>query len=528
MPTIHTAHLPAIARSLLAIEPTGEGSGDQSFAAQFSALLGAAGKAAGTSDTNEAAAAPESAAARSALARPASDSVSGKPGGKILPDRRDRAADTAVPARDETPDSGDANVAGEIAAAAGQPADTQAFDSSPMLPSTLVPLAMLPAPAPGDQRHDAAADKARAGMPAVGTDQRLLIAPGKMRREAALPPANPVADGARRLLTALAAPSHVAMKQRPIPDSTDAARPTPPARPSAPSQDGGIVIPGVVMPLALSPKAARPRQDVPETGLAISPQQAADPASARTMPSDTVNPIALERAKISEHLPAAAPFPVSDTPAHPHTAAPDGDATPEPEAAPAKASDAFASKPLAAPPERLGVPDNAALAPPAQTAAVTAAATSAAAAHSPAPHDFAALVDRLVEARQAAQTTLSSQTVHAAVNHAEFGQVSLQFQQDAAGLSVTLASGDPDLARAVQAAAPANQPGTGFGSSDSAAAQRQDTSGQSAHNGGQSQSQLHQQRAASPQHAAETQHGTASEPRRNDRSGPQSRSGIFA
>lgn len=70
------------------------------------------------------------------------------------------------------------------------------------------------------------------------------------------------------------------------------------------------------------------------------------------------------------------------------------------------------------------------------------------------PHDFAALMDRLITARDAAQTGLP-QSVQVAVNHAEFGQISLNFQQDKAGLAVSVGNADPDFARAVQAAIPA-------------------------------------------------------------------------
>lgn len=65
------------------------------------------------------------------------------------------------------------------------------------------------------------------------------------------------------------------------------------------------------------------------------------------------------------------------------------------------------------------------------------------------PHDFTALVDRLVAAREAMQP----QSVTMAVRHAEFGAVQLRFQQDASGLSVAMSSADPDFARAVSAAA---------------------------------------------------------------------------
>ncbi|MBC2661089.1 hypothetical protein H7F50_04930 [Novosphingobium flavum] len=74
--------------------------------------------------------------------------------------------------------------------------------------------------------------------------------------------------------------------------------------------------------------------------------------------------------------------------------------------------------------------------------------------HAAQPHDFAALMDRLIAARDAAQTGLP-QSVQVALNHAEFGQVSLSFQHDQRGLAVSVASADPDFARAVQAAIPA-------------------------------------------------------------------------
>ena len=70
------------------------------------------------------------------------------------------------------------------------------------------------------------------------------------------------------------------------------------------------------------------------------------------------------------------------------------------------------------------------------------------------PHDFAALMDRLITARDAAQTGLP-QSVQVAVNHAEFGQISLNFLHDKAGLAVSVGSADPDFARAIQAAIPA-------------------------------------------------------------------------
>lgn len=92
---------------------------------------------------------------------------------------------------------------------------------------------------------------------------------------------------------------------------------------------------------------------------------------------------------------------------------------------------------------------------PLQTVAAAPAATGSAPTSAPAPQDFATLVDRLVEAREAASPHL----VRSAVSHAEFGQVSLQFRIGEGSLAVTMASADPDFAPAVQAAAASAQGG---------------------------------------------------------------------
>lgn len=74
--------------------------------------------------------------------------------------------------------------------------------------------------------------------------------------------------------------------------------------------------------------------------------------------------------------------------------------------------------------------------------------------------DFAQLMDRLIAARDAAQTGLP-QNVQIAVKHADFGPISVSFQQDQHGLAVSVASPDPEFARAVQAAIPAPTASTG-------------------------------------------------------------------
>jgi hypothetical protein len=87
-------------------------------------------------------------------------------------------------------------------------------------------------------------------------------------------------------------------------------------------------------------------------------------------------------------------------------------------------------------------------------------------------HDFAALIDRLVEARESS----APQTVQAAISHADFGQVSLRFDHDGNGLTVAMTSADPDFAPAVQAAAASSQAGN-----DNLSQSRQD--GASRHDG---------------------------------------------
>jgi flagellar hook-length control protein FliK len=73
------------------------------------------------------------------------------------------------------------------------------------------------------------------------------------------------------------------------------------------------------------------------------------------------------------------------------------------------------------------------------------------------PHEFTALVDRLVEARETARG--GSATV--SVMHADFGEVSLRFSHDNGALSVAMSNQDPDFARAVHAATPADGSQTG-------------------------------------------------------------------
>jgi hypothetical protein len=181
-----------------------------------------------------------------------------------------------------------------------------------------------------------------------------------------------------------------------------------------------------------------------------------------------------------------------------------------------------------------------------QQSATAAQATPAAAAGSAAPvataptvemprHDFAALVERLVEARNAAAPA----STHASINHAEFGQVSLHFQQDGNDLKVGMTSADPGFAAAVQAAMPAERQNM------NADTQQR---GQGNQSSGQSQNQS-ASTSSNSNHEAAGQRGTDTAGEnggrgqgRNSRGGsnnsnpsqrwtgeqPQSRGGIFA
>lgn len=148
--------------------------------------------------------------------------------------------------------------------------------------------------------------------------------------------------------------------------------------------------------------------------------------------------------------------------------------------------------------------------------------------------DFAALVDRLVEARNAAVP----QSTHALLNHAEFGQVSLDFQQDGGELKVAMSSADPDFARAAQAAQ-AGQPAErqNFASDTNSRGQSQqqspaaNTSSQSHHEAAGRDAERSDQPGRNGQSRNSRGGGNNSSnpsPQWAGRDQPQARGGIFA
>lgn len=140
------------------------------------------------------------------------------------------------------------------------------------------------------------------------------------------------------------------------------------------------------------------------------------------------------------------------------------------------------------------------------------------------PVDFAQLVDRLTAAREMA----SPQPVHVALNHAEFGKVSLRFESDNGALNVALSSPDPEFARAVAAAAPAQQ-GASTGSSDQQAAQsfQQQTGPQSPSGQAASQQQNSPQQSRAEARGAERAQTRNPAPNNGDEQAP-ARRGLFA
>lgn len=90
------------------------------------------------------------------------------------------------------------------------------------------------------------------------------------------------------------------------------------------------------------------------------------------------------------------------------------------------------------------------------------------------PHDFTALVDRLVEAREGVR----SGPVQMAVMHQDFGQVSLRFTQDSGAMTVAMTNHDPEFARAANAAVTANAADGPAPQEQGAQAGRRDDSGQ--------------------------------------------------
>lgn len=508
---IQPATLPATAQLLLAIDPPGDAIGLKALETPFSVLLEANIDASLTALGGEAAPGPARAAAETPKAAP----VTGKPGGKILPDRLPIAAEAMTTNADAVilPGAEAAKVEGDTVAGIALATDVP---PQALLAPTLPVLITAP--------FATTAEPARPAPPQHPPAQPI-----------ALPPETGPALVAAPLLAPTSTPTPTPTPgQRLLARFTEALQHKQTAAPATASLPVGLIEPApadipAVNSLAIQPALLAQANLVPTKlsgGQATAALPAviallAEPEASGTSPvpppvpppAPPPVPVPLQAAAIGvAPLPKlAAQLPVGETRDLPVTSEP------------AAAIAASETGRLIAAPAALAQPEF--LPQPAANTSVSAPVAPAIPAPTLAPqHDFAALIDRLVEARQAAQATLAVQTVTAAVAHAEFGQVSLQFRQDAEGLSVVMAGSDPDLARAVQAAAPAAQTATQSGNSEHPSAARQDSASQT-----QSQSQAQQQRGQAPQHRADDARGAANpSPRRSGPDDSSARGGIFA
>ncbi len=134
------------------------------------------------------------------------------------------------------------------------------------------------------------------------------------------------------------------------------------------------------------------------------------------------------------------------------------------------------------------------------------------------PHDFAALVERIAQAREAA----APQAVSITVAHRDFGPVRLHFWPEEAVLNVSMASADPGFARAAALAPAPVLPVTAGEQAGFTASRNDSAPGQAGSQGGQSQSRggFAEQRSEGQPHANPSPRGPQQR--------PAPRPGIFA
>jgi hypothetical protein len=532
MSMIQPATVPAAAKLLLAIDGQADNGEATSPDARFSALLAGNFTAPAELSPGKTEVAPALELPFKSQFRPASDKVGGKLPGKLLPDSPALAAFAAM-LRDLR---GTGRAKGEAMAETADEAGTAASDPAAQLPAQpagqlteQTPAQALALPASADSAPVptmplAVAETAK-GAAGAASQIRPAVIPLQQRVSPALaqPASVNPAQFERLAFLDHASTGPAGTGQAPPATPERAASEAPQSRPDT-------------LPLVI--------QSGLTTRVVMVPRS--QPHSAELAKLETM---AIEQAKTGEAGAQIAKVQVMQLPedraartvaALPPASATTGIETPEPTRARAlatgnaeaaqetpcaalaqlDASPLFATDPLA-------TPD-------AGPAFATSPAPAAAPSRTP---DFAALIDRLVEARAAARATLEPHTVNAAIQHAEFGEVSLQFRQDAAGLSVAMTSADPDLAKALQVAAPGGGSFAGQfsnGGEGNAPQWRQDTSGQpagspSSGNIGQPQSQTPQQRGQSPQRAPDQAFGAANpSPRSRSQTDQAARSGIFA
>ena len=372
-------------------------------------------------------------------------------------------------------------------------ASAPAFGPAQAPPVTVAMIA--PVSAAAGSSHSAPADAARSvpedsGRPAAAPMPRLAPAP-------TAPPVLTIAAAGRALtLPTVLPPAVRAEPSRPAPSGLPVFMPG--GVKSGPRPDATALAATVITTVAPDKFGS-----APPTGAApIMPEPARQARIERlTFPAATADASALPAIPASSTLPE-----------HPIGAAPT-----EPTATPVSQSGldavpaALASPPVSNP---ASIPANA----PAHT-----------------PHDFSALVDRLVEARDTALAGQPVQTVQTVLSSHEFGPVSLRFDLGGDGLSVSMSSADPAFNRAVLAAAPleaaprgdtggqansSNQPQAGSGFSQS---------GQSSHGGSpQGRPWQDQTGASSARAAASPADASPANHPREQHARPLRQRGLFA
>lgn len=415
-------------------------------------------------------------------------------------------AATAITAWDGEPDANDDPTENALTIAAS-PAH-----ATPPAPAQL-PLSST-APANAAPYFDPTSDAAHPPAPRTATARTAPIAP--LPQAAVVPAATPLVTATpaspQALVQTLAQTLGPTLAPTVPPSSLQPALAAPPSLPQVPDRAAtpAPTMPGTLVSATLLAPSPNPRLPI----ALAPPQTLAEPLTPAS---------------------AAAPQPVSQP-------------APQPSLQPSGPGDPTVASALhvAKQPERAATPaamtataDDAALtlAPPlAPTASVAEPLTRASIAPSALrPHDFAALVDSLVAAREAARP----QAAAIAINHSEFGPIHLRFNQDDGGLSVSMASADPGFARAASLAMPpvATAPASGMLSSESGGQQPQQQAGQpnsqnpsrphadaggSPHGSGTGQG-----RAAPPPRSRDDEPGGAGQPRRPPDPG-STRHGIFA
>lgn len=523
MIAFQTFALPGAAPLLAALDGIAGAGPDAAPTPQFSELLAQNG---GQISTQPAIGQAASGAAATSMAVAPEGKAPGKPGGSILPDG---LAALAAPADDGTPvndsPAGDATTA-DVLASDTAPGTVLNGDAQAAGQGALVlPLSAMPIPSPAV----APAESSQVAMPGSPLLPPVNGPVNERSQSEVVRTSLATASTAPASSTAFAThqPANQPATVPPVAAGTTATGEVPASPPhaaiGAPVAQPEFAIRIAVAPIPLAGRQLGLPDRLAPVGEAITPESAAT-AATRSQPS--AQPavragLALSVAGIaSQALAQVRPRPGSPDTQNAAPSLPAGPMVAELAAEPAAAPEALAAQAPSVAPLPVGAAAVLGNAAPAFTAPVA----------SPQALDFATLIDRLVEARQTARGDLAGATVETTINHADFGRVSLQFQQDADGMTVSLASADPDLARAVQslsASASATPGDTNTG------AQRGESQGSGAAASGQSQAQAQNQFTAQQRGQTSQRDGSplsAQQHQSDEKSGkqPPERGGIFA